>query len=104
MAPPRGLRPLKQPLLPDYPDLMVLVHGETLSPTRAARWAQVDVKTMKRHAAAGNVATDATGKRIDVKSLALYMQTGVPQGVPQKQRGVAGTVRASARKANSKCP
>jgi hypothetical protein len=61
---------------------MVLIHGATLSIARAARAAGVTRPTMYRHIAAGHVATE--GKRVDVKSLALYMQTGEPQGRPVK--------------------
>ena len=86
MAPPRGLHRIHPPELPPYPELLALIHGDTLSPTRAARAAQVDVKTIKRHIAAGNVALDPTGKRVDVRSLALYMQTGVPQGRPEQKK------------------
>ena len=86
MQPTSRPRPLKPPPLPEYPELLVAIYGATVGPTKAARdIARVNFRTIKAHIAAGNIATDPTGKRVDVKSLALYMQTGVPQGKPARK-------------------
>lgn len=58
-------------------------YGELLNKTQIAKMLGVSLKTIQRRVDQGKYRTNGDGTRVFTRSVAIYEETGIPQGKPK---------------------
>jgi hypothetical protein len=78
-------------------DIWAKQYGELLNKTQIAKMLGVSRQTVMRRANEGKYRTNADGKLIFTRSVAVYEETGIPQGTPTPEVAQIMQARAKSR-------